>query len=48
MTVGGWIFMLGSIGFVLGLIIFCYSRVLRKPNGNHLHTPEQIDPYNNA
>jgi hypothetical protein len=29
MTVAGWIFMLGSISAVCGLLFFCYSRVLR-------------------
>ena len=28
MTLAGWIFMLGSIGVVCGLVTFCYSRVL--------------------
>jgi hypothetical protein len=28
MTVAGWIFMLGSIGLVCGLLVFCYAKVL--------------------
>ena len=28
MTAGGWIFMLTSVGFVLGLVGFCFYRVL--------------------
>ena len=28
MTLAGWIFMLGSISAVCGLVFFCYSRVL--------------------
>ena len=32
MTLAGWIFMLGSIGVVCGLVCFCYSIVLRNPN----------------
>lgn len=28
MTLAGWIFMLGSISAVCGLLFFCYSRVL--------------------
>lgn len=45
MTVAGWVFMLGSIGFVLGLITFCFSRVLRAPAaGDHLHRPDKFDP----
>ncbi len=32
MTLAGWIFMMGSIGVVCGLVGFCYSRVLRSPD----------------
>jgi len=32
MTFAGWIFMLGSIGFVLTLLIFCYVKVLGSPD----------------
>ena len=32
MTTAGWIFMLGSISVVLGLVIFCYWRVLTEPD----------------
>jgi hypothetical protein len=32
MTPVGWIFMLCSLAFVLGLAIFCFARVLRKPS----------------
>ena len=28
MTTAGWIFMLGSIALVRGLLVFCYSKVL--------------------
>ena len=31
MTVAGWIIMLCSIGFVVGLLAFCFYRVLSKP-----------------
>ncbi len=31
MTVTGWIFMLVSLGFVWGLVIWCYARILRLP-----------------
>lgn len=31
MTVAGWIFMLGSIGAVIGLVAFCYAKVLNAP-----------------
>ncbi len=32
MTAAGWLFMLGSIGVVLTLLVFCYSKVLRSPD----------------
>lgn len=31
MTVGGWIFMLSSVGFVLWLTGYCFWKVLNKP-----------------
>lgn len=31
MTVAGWIIMLCSIGFVVGLLAFCFYRVLSQP-----------------
>jgi hypothetical protein len=31
MTLAGWIFMLGSIGVVCGLVGFCYYHVLTDP-----------------
>lgn len=31
MTIGGWIFMLGSVGFVLALTGYCFWKVLAKP-----------------
>jgi hypothetical protein len=31
MTIGGWIFMIGSISFVVALVSFCFYRVLSKP-----------------
>lgn len=36
MTVAGWIIMLSSIGFVVGLLVFCFYRVLSNP--------ETVDP----
>ncbi len=30
MTPGGWIFLLLSWGFILGLTVFCFWKVLRK------------------
>lgn len=44
MTTQGWIFMVGSISFVLGLITFCFYKVLSKPSAaNHMHAPIEID-----
>jgi hypothetical protein len=31
MTVGGWIFMCVSVGFVWGLCLWCFSKVLTLP-----------------
>jgi hypothetical protein len=31
LTAGGWAFMLLSVAFVWGLVIFCYRRVLAAP-----------------
>ena len=28
MTLGGWILMIGSLGFVVGLVAWCYYKVL--------------------
>ncbi len=42
MTAGGWIFMLGSIAFVVGLLCFCYYRVLTHP-GPEANTPARQD-----
>jgi hypothetical protein len=44
MTTEGWIFMFGSIGFVVSLVGFCYFRVLTKPqSADHLQAPATID-----
>ena len=32
MTVGGWIFMIVSVGFVVGLVSYCFYRVLTLPD----------------
>ena len=31
LSVGGWIMMVGCVGLVCGLLVFCMSRVLRSP-----------------
>jgi multisubunit Na+/H+ antiporter MnhF subunit len=44
MTVGGWMLMLASVGFVLALNAYCFYRVLRAPKTkDHLHAPLDID-----
>lgn len=44
MTLAGWIFMLVSVAFVVALLVFCFARVLRRPNANErLHAPLDID-----
>lgn len=44
MTTGGWIFMIASIGFVVGLITFCFAKVLAQPSATeHMHGPLDID-----
>ncbi len=44
MTVAGWIIMLSSIGFVVGLLAFCFYRVLRKPEAaDHGRAPLDSD-----
>ena len=46
MTIGGWIFMIGSICAVVSLLTFCFYRVLRKPSAaNHMHAPLDIDTH---
>ncbi len=46
MTLGGWLMMLVSVGFVLGLSGFCLYRVLTLPPldvKEHLKGPPDID-----
>jgi hypothetical protein len=42
MTVGGWIFMLCSVGFVVGLVCLCFYRVLTRPAATE-HRPAPLD-----
>lgn len=44
MTLGGWINMLLSVGFVTGLFIYCVSRVLRGPGARHEHELAHVEP----
>jgi hypothetical protein len=44
MTTEGWIFMIGSVGFVLSLVGYCFVRVLTRPQAaDHLQAPQTID-----
>ena len=44
MNIKGWIFMLSSIGFVVGLTSYCFYRVLTTPKApEHLRAPAVID-----
>jgi hypothetical protein len=46
MTTAGWIFMVGSIGFVVGLTAFCFYRVLARPAAaNHMTPPLEADTH---
>ena len=45
MTTPGWILMIVSMGFVVGLFLFCFYRVLTTPETEeHMHGPLDIDP----
>lgn len=47
MEPAGWAFMILSLVVVVGLVTFCYWRVLSKPEvANHMHAPmdANIDP----
>ena len=44
MTTHGWILMIVSMGFVVGLFLFCFYRVLTTPKSEeHMHGPLDID-----
>ena len=46
MTQAGWVFMITSCGFVVGLLLFCFYRVLKKPaSTEHMHAPLDIDTH---
>jgi len=46
MTIAGWVIMVASVGFVLGLTGYCFFRVLtsRTPS-EHLHAPLDIETH---
>lgn len=42
----GWIFMFLSVGFVVGLVTWCFRKVLTKPaSTDHMHAPLDIDTH---
>ena len=44
MTTTGWIFMVCSVGFVVGLTFFFFFKVLTKPaSADHMHAALGID-----
>ena len=44
MTLEGWVFMICSITFVVGLTGWCYWRVLTHPvSADHMHAPLDIE-----
>jgi hypothetical protein len=43
-TIGGWIIMLLSVGFVTGLLAWCISRVLRESSAKKVAAPLDIQP----
>ena len=43
-TIGGWITMLLSVGFVTGLLAWCISRVLRESSAKKVTGPLDIQP----
>ena len=46
MTPLGWMLMIGSVGGVLVLTVYCFSRVLGTPvTKDHLHAPLDIDTH---
>jgi|UniRef100_UPI00404B5171 hypothetical protein len=44
MTIGGWISMFLSVGFVTTLFLYCIIRVLRGPGTTPDHTLGHIEP----
>jgi len=46
MTLGGWITMALSVGFVTGLLVWCLGRIVRHPEAaQHLHPPADLEPH---
>ncbi len=46
MTLGGWIIMVVSVGFVTSLLVWCIVRVLKEPEApKKLHSQADIDTH---
>ena len=44
LNASGWIVMIGCVGLVCGLVVYCYWRVLGEPKpSEHHHAPLDID-----
>lgn len=44
MTAAGWLFMVCSLGFVLSLLVFCFHRVLARPEAaDRERRPPDVD-----
>jgi hypothetical protein len=44
MTLGGWINLILSVGFVTVLFVYCIARVLRGPGARHEHELGHVEP----
>jgi hypothetical protein len=44
MTTLGWMFMITSLGFVWGLVLWCYKKVLSAPTA----PPQQLEDFHSA
>lgn len=46
MTTAGWIIMIVSVGSVVGMLVFCFYRVLSAPSSNEqTHAPLDNDTH---
>ncbi len=46
LSAAGWTLMIGCIGLVCGLLVFCFFRVLTTPSATqHMHAPLDIDTH---
>ncbi|MGB0717185.1 MAG: hypothetical protein ACPGXK_15005 [Phycisphaerae bacterium] len=44
MTTAGWVIMITSIGTVVSLLTYCFTKVLSAPeSADHMHAPLDID-----